>query len=82
MRGRTKHRKTVYIKRYRLVDADEDCKLIKYFVNLQSAQNWLKEQGYSCLQANEDTEWWQRPFISKRVTVQLRSNYYLIKEDM
>ena len=80
MRGRTKHKKTVYSKRYRVVDADDDYKLVRDFVKLQSAKNWLEERGYSCLQANEDIEWWQRPAIYKRITVQLQSNYYLVKE--
>ena len=39
-----------------------------------------EERGYSCLQANEDIDGWQRPAIYNRITVQLQSNYYLVKE--
>ena len=77
---RNKHRRTVYVKRYTLVDADDDYKIVGSFIKRTVAQNWLEERGYSCLQANEDIEWWQRPAIYKRITVQLQSNYYLVKE--
>ena len=80
MRGKNKHRETVYIKRYKVVDADDNYRVVRGFVQRVAAQNWLSEMGYSCLQANEDIEWWQRPAISKRVTIQLQSNYYLVKE--
>ena len=38
---KSKHRQTAYIKRYTLVDADDDYKTVGSFIKRTVAQNWL-----------------------------------------